>query len=79
MGALANPKAIANELAIINDPATANEQPVLVELVGLLHAATGVKDFLALHTELLARHLVRQRARGVLVLGLVGRDREGYL
>src|SRR5450755_3646965 len=39
MDALANPKAIANELAIINDPATANEQPVLVELVGRLHAA----------------------------------------
>lgn len=68
MDALANPKAIANELAIINDPATANEQPVLVDLVGRLHAARSVKDLFALHTELLARYLARQRARGELEL-----------
>jgi hypothetical protein len=68
MDALANPKAIANELAIINDPATAREQPVLVDLVGRLHAARSVKDLLALHTKLLARYLARQRARGELEL-----------
>ncbi len=66
--AQANPKAIAHELAIINDSATAKEQPVLVELVSQLHAASSAADLSALHTKLLARYLARQRFRGELEL-----------
>jgi hypothetical protein len=66
--ALANPKAITNELEIINDPATAREQSVLVELVSQLHAASSATDLFALHTKLLARYLARQRFRGELEL-----------
>ena len=66
--ALANPKTIANELAVINDPATAKEQPVLVELVSQLHAASSATELFALHTKLLARYLARQRFRGELEL-----------
>jgi hypothetical protein len=65
---LVNPKAVANELAIINDPAMAKEQPVLVELVSQLHAASSATDLFALHTKLLARYLARQRLRGELGL-----------
>src|SRR3954471_9615233 len=53
MGLLDNRKAIENELAIINDPLTAEERPAIVELVAQLHVATGVDDFFDLHTKLL--------------------------
>jgi hypothetical protein len=65
---LVNPRAVANELAIINDPATAKEQPVLVEFVSQLHAASSASDLFALHTKLLARYLARQRLRDELRL-----------
>jgi hypothetical protein len=61
-----NRKAIAREMALVNHPATALEQPVLVELLEQLHAAADPADFVALHTKLLARYLSRQRLRDVL-------------
>jgi hypothetical protein len=76
MGTLDNRKAIENELAIINDPLTAEERPVIVELIGLLHAANSVDEFFNLHTKLLVRYLARQRAREELEAQRTGiRDR----
>jgi hypothetical protein len=66
MGPLNNPKAIADELAILNHPLTAEERPTIVELVGQLHAADGIEDYFDLHVKLLARYLSRQRLRGEL-------------
>lgn len=63
MGALDNRKAITKELGIVNHPATLEEAPVLVDLVGQLHAAAGVAELSALHARLLARYLARQRVR----------------
>jgi len=63
MGALDNPKVIASELAILNDPLTAEERPVIAELVAELHAASGVEEYSRLHTKLLVRYLARQRIR----------------
>src|SRR3954466_309686 len=64
MGPLNNPKAIADELAILNHPLTAEERPAIVELVGQLHAADGIDEYFGLHLKLLARYLSRQRVRG---------------
>jgi hypothetical protein len=58
-----NRKAIAKETALVNHPATADERPVLVELLEQLHSATDPAAFSALHTKLLARYLARQRLR----------------
>jgi hypothetical protein len=55
--------AVAREMALVNHPATAHERPVLVELLEQLHAADDPADFSALHAELLARYLGRQRVR----------------
>src|SRR4051812_34536363 len=63
MSPLNNPKAIADELAILNHPLTAEERPTIVELVGQLHAADGIEDYFDLHVKLLARYLSRQRVR----------------
>jgi hypothetical protein len=63
MSALNNPKAIAVELAIINDPATAEERPAIVDLIDRLHAATSAQELSELHTKLLVRYLARQRLR----------------
>jgi hypothetical protein len=66
MGPLNNPKAIADELAILNHPLTAEERPAIVELVGQLHAADGIEEYFDLHLKLLAHYLSRQRVRGEL-------------
>lgn len=58
-----NRKAIAREMALVNHPATADERPVLVELLEQLHSAADPAAFSALHTKLLARYLGRQRLR----------------
>lgn len=66
MRPLNNPKAIADELAILNHPLTAEERPAIVELVGQLRAADGIEEYFDLHLKLLARYLSRQRVRGEL-------------
>jgi hypothetical protein len=76
MGPLNNPKAIADELAILNHPVTAEERPAIVELVRQLHAADGTEEFFDLHLKLLVRYLSRQRVRGELEADrIVVRDR----
>jgi hypothetical protein len=76
MRSLNNRKAIEDELAIVNHPLTAEERPAIVELVGLLHAATGVEEYFELHLKLLVHYLSRQRVRGELEAERIGvRDR----
>lgn len=76
MGTLDSRKTIENELAIINDPLTAEERPAIVQLLGQLHGAASVEEFFNLHMKLLARYLTRQRVREELEAERTGvRDR----
>jgi hypothetical protein len=63
MASPASPKSIAAELAVLNDPATREEQPHLVDFIGRLRSARSSEDFHRLHVDLLARYWARQRVR----------------
>jgi hypothetical protein len=63
MASLTSRRSIDTELAVLNDPATRAEQPVLVEFIRALQAATSPEALYRLHHDLLIRYLARQRVR----------------
>lgn len=63
MASLGSPKSIEAELAVLNDPLTAEERVHLVKFIAALQTSETVDDFFKLHRDLLIRYLARQRVR----------------